>query len=302
MAGSTPSSNAAFGVINPFEPVTDVSQLSLANGMTAGYGDNDGNTSNPPLPWATPGGAGLNPYGGSPMWPPKRVGVMTNVASPGQQAYFLYFLYNPNEIQVSFSINTSQIPATILYSNLAGTNPVPALLQSQTVSWTLFFDRTYDMLYDTNPGENRGVLKDTAALYNILGSFNGQAGVPQALPVQVVFGQSDSGQLWGFTGFVSSVSIDYGIFRHNMIPSNCQVQLALTAVYVGPGVPTTTTSSTPANDLTLNSAGINQIGGTATATSPEGPPSPFGAGQSQSVGPGLPPTDVIPGGIKGLTG
>lgn len=259
MATSVPVANApngAFGM--PPVPgvairLTDLGNLSLANGMTAGFGDNDGNTSNPPLLGGQ--GAAVNPYGGDPNWPIQRVGVMRNAqnALPGNVINSLYFIFNPTQIGVSFSANASQIPPSYLFgsqpsdilggitagqSGTTNTSSVaPNLTQGQTVSWSLFFDRTYDMMYGgdgLDPDDNRGVLKDTAALYNLMGAFEGESGVPLSTLIQVVFGQTKSGQLWGFTGYIVGAQITYGIFRHNMIPSRCEVDVTMMATYIAP--------------------------------------------------------------------
>lgn len=245
------------------------SELTLANGMTAGLGAGSlfGITaySNPPLPAVSNTGAAINPYGGDPNWPIQRVGVMRNIPgslpNPGEVNY-LYFIYNPNQIVAAFATNLSSIPPAYLYGNQSQANvnaaqqgisdggtalanlgsstsasSVPNLTSSQTVSWSLIFDRTYDMMYDSNPNENRGVLKDTAALYSLMGTFESSGAVPISTPVEAVFGMTGSGQLWGFTGYISSVNITYGIFRHNMIPSRCEIDLQMVCTYVAAQAP-----------------------------------------------------------------
>jgi hypothetical protein len=240
------------------------SQLTLANGMTAGYGVNDGHLDNWPFDPATYGNWRLQP---------NRVGFIRNTISLGQGVagsfsgagsgqYTLYFMYNPNQISISWQTDPSQGSPLYLYgqdlSNSAnGAAPadsatVPAYATSQTVGWSLYFDRTYDMLYGNpegtgHPEEDRGVLKDVAALYNLMGTFvasgTGSA-VPFSTPCEVVFGQNGAGQLFGFTGYISSMNITYGIFRHDMIPSRAEVDLTLTATYVP-------------NQVVSNGAGLN---------------------------------------------
>jgi Contractile injection system tube protein len=232
--------------------------ISLANGMTAGYGDNDGNNFNPQ--------PAVGQYG---TWPyqPVRVGLMRNSVSiaptPSNPSgiYTLYFMYNPTMITVSWVTNPSQTPPLYLYAqDLSSATmaasatpsdngaPVPALANQQTVQFNLFFDRTYDMMFGNNeltaggPSSNeaamndRGVLKDVAALYNIMATFIGPAAVPVSAPVEVIFGQNHAGQLFGFTGYLTQFNIIYGIFRHDMIPSRCEIDLTLTATYVSNSV------------------------------------------------------------------
>lgn len=236
---SSPAStaNAAFAdVPGAGGRLGSLAGLSIANGLTAGYGVNDDHVDNPP---AYPG-----TYGGNPAWAPQRIGVLRNVPGtlPGGQVYSLYFIYNPNQIQTSFSTNTNALPAQYIYGSpneVQGESAgiVPNLTNGMAVSWTLLFDRTYDMLRDTNPEENRGVLRDTAAFYNLMGTFVSTAAVPLSTPCQVVFGQTGSGQLWGFTGYITSGNIVYGQFRHNMIPSRAQVDVQMQTTYIAPQVP-----------------------------------------------------------------
>ena len=280
--GELPSESAANSapiVGTLLDGAGSINTLTLAEGMTAGYGVNDGNYSNPLYPYNSQSGQALQPYGGDPTnWPITRIGQMRNVPNtlppPPNNAenwpgyYTLYFLYNPNQIQASFITNINNIPPLYLYgeqganagSTFGGSvtdglgtgsgihtvsqgssiQNVANLTQGQSISWSLIFDRTYDLLYQSNPDTNRGVLKDTAALYNIMGTFESTGAVPVSTPVQVVFAQTADGEVWGFTGYITSVNITYGIFRHNMIPSRCEVDLQMMTTYVAPQTPQAT--------------------------------------------------------------
>ena len=274
--------------------------LSLANGMTAGYGVNDGHVTNPP-PQAFQ-------YG---YWPlqPLRVGFMRNTISLSGAAgapnnpsgqYTLYFMYNPNQITIQWQTNPGAAAPTFLYgdtsagsdayqtafTNAGGTafpSVVPALAGAQTVGWSLYFDRTYDMMYGNSPGANpqddRGVLKDVAALYNLMGTFISQAATPVSAPVEVVFGQNADGQLFGFTGYLSQMTITYGIFRHDMIPSQCEVDLTLMATYVQNAVnsnsqpiPTSTPPTAVPVPLTVRGTPNVYGNGGNPPSGPQGPP------------------------------
>ena len=124
---------------------------------------------------------------------------------------------------------------------------VPNLVNGQTVSWTLLFDRTYDLIY-SDPrvagfDSDLGVLKDVAALYNIMGTFETQAAVPVSTPVQVAFAQTPAGGIFGFTGYIQNLSsITYGIFNGRMIPSRCEIQISMMTTYVPPTVPSAWTA------------------------------------------------------------
>lgn len=261
---------------------TSIDSLTLANGMTAGIGPEQ--QSNPQLghnlganlPWA---------WNAGPTGPPLRWGVMRtdprlalpNLSSlypyngtPGglnPASYYLYFLYNPTQIVDVMSVDTSTItPAQVVGQNPSSfVNPKPSVgaANSHSVSWSLFFDRTYDVLYSSNPGAERGVLKDVAALYNVMGAFTTGGTTPILYPVEVVFGQTAAGDIWGFTGFVSAATVTYGVFRYNMIPTRCTIDLTMTAVYLGPQVPSN--DAPPGSALNSN---LTQSGSGAPGTVP----------------------------------
>lgn len=228
--------------------------LTLAEGMTAGYGVNDGHYDNHPID-ARIWGGGMGVWSEEKhrqyMLKPKRVGLMQNISLNAPTAgggkkhkyepgvgngaiYRMYFMFNPSEIQAAFNFNSGQIPPQYLGGNVQ-------MIGGQTVSWSLFFDRTYEMAYSKKPENSRGVLQDVAALYNILGAFEpGANGIPFSYPVQVVFGQNQAGQLWGFAGYISAVNVTFGIFRWDMMPSRCEVDIAMTANYNLANIPATT--------------------------------------------------------------
>lgn len=229
------SSRTTVGVGKQLLPAA-LTHLTIMNGMTAGYGDNDNHTSNPP--------AAAGSYGGNPAWAPKRIGVMRNSVGSGlSKSYSLYFIFNPNTVTAQIGTTPGANPPNYY----AEDTTVPGLINTQTVSWSLIFDRTYDLLYgdkhNGDGGNSRGVLEDVAALYNIMGTYESGGGTPMSTMVEVAFAQEKSGQLWGFTGFITSATITYGIFRYDMIPSHAEVAITMQTVYIG-NAPTTKKSKT----------------------------------------------------------
>ena len=285
-----------------------LSELSLANGMTAGYGVQDGHNDNWPVDPTgklyggnRTGGPGSTAYGNI-----QRIGFIRNVLSvsndPGNPTglYTLYFMFNPNLISVNWQTNPAQGSPLYLYGQdlssasttaagagaSADSSTVPSYATAQTVGWSLYFDRTYDMMYGSTPGGNpeddRGVLKDVAALYNLMGTFiapNSGSAVPFSTPCEVVFGQNGAGQLWGFTGYISTLQIQYGIFRHDMIPSRAEVDITLTATYVpsqvtpGGGASTNPTGGSGGSVInSLNAPAATSGYGTGLLGAVNGPP------------------------------
>jgi hypothetical protein len=261
------------------------STLTLANGMTAGYGVQDGHSDNWPFDPRIFGQWRLQPT---------RVGFIRNVQSVSNDPtnpsglYTLYFMYNPNQISINWMTNPQQGSPLYLYGqdlssaattasqagSTADSSTVPSYATAQTVGWSLYFDRTYEMMYGENggaPQDDRGVLKDVAALYNLMGTFiapNTGSAVPFSTPCEVVFGQNGAGQLFGFTGYISTLAITYGIFRHDMIPSRAEVDISLTATYVSSQVPAAgapITASNTAAAVAASSPLLNSLVG-------QGPP------------------------------
>jgi hypothetical protein len=314
MATSTPTSpvsgpNASFVTQYNNGKIATINNLTLANGMTAGWGDNDGNTHNP-LPLGDYNLTGIDPYGhwSSTRWPVQRLGIMRNILNMGpvdaagnQLNYSLYFIFNPNEIQVQFQVNTGNIPPQYLYGPGSGQSqgntgatatgdfgtqaPVASLASAQSISWSLLFDRTYDMLYGNpgdNPDLNRGVLKDVAALYNLMGTFQ-QFGYPASYPVEVVFGVTADSQVWGFTGFITQLDITYPNFRRNMIPSRAQVDLGMSVSYIGPQVPGSGTTAAQSG------AAVGQLPTNVQTIIAHSPPNIQAAARYQATNPSPPP-------------
>jgi hypothetical protein len=272
MATSTPlPSHSVSGGVNP---------LTLPAGMTAGIGpEQQYNNPYPP-----------EQYGGAfPQYKLRRSGILrripfsqlsntgqtnaqlqgtakiTSSALPNEiyDSYWLNFLYNPNEIDVSFSIDASNLPTAGMLSNKSGIPyvPAPGALTGQQITWTLFFNRTYDMIKGT-PGSSRGVLQDVAAFYNVLGTFSTYGITPILLPVQVMFGMTSGdsaipgGAIWGFTGFITTAQITYGQFRYDMIPSMAEIAVTMSAMYLPLGVPSSDPPQTGAGKTAQQIAAV----------------------------------------------
>src|SRR5215472_728707 len=62
------------------------------------------------------------------------------------------FMYNPQQIQAAFAVESNQAQAAMLY-NAPGASAVLAIPLSQSVAWTLYFDRTYEVNYSRPNGK-----------------------------------------------------------------------------------------------------------------------------------------------------
>lgn len=146
----------------------------------------------------------------------------------------LNFLYNPNTITHSYSMDPNSIPPE---ARVALDKATPNLISGQSVAWKLYFNRQYDVADPRgDPDRKSGVLADIAALERMMGVTLPGEGI-QAVPLLVVFGTTanlwDSavgvagGRPFAYWGFISSLTINYLMFTHRMIPTVCEVDIQL---------------------------------------------------------------------------
>ncbi|MEU1816086.1 hypothetical protein ABZ543_12945 [Streptomyces roseifaciens] len=174
--------------------------------------------------------------------------------------YTLYFLYNPSAISVSHSIDAANqvMPAYTRSDNDKGT---PLVAAGGSLSFSLLFDRTYEMSDSSKATEMRGqvgVAIDVHVLYNMLGvnapqvlwnqasasgGTSGDAsvdaknitGIMQMNPVWIYFApklQTQHIQLPNLSkmvyfGYVNSMNIAYTHFTQSMMPVRCAVSLSV---------------------------------------------------------------------------
>jgi hypothetical protein len=96
------------------------------------------------------------------------------------------FLYNPSTISTDFVIANGSLQAGMMFP-LGGTTPILATPLQQTVSWQLYFDRTYELNYGTGAG----------------GAGTGKQNDPGVLGVQ-----ADVVAFMQFTGMLSGSTAD----------------------------------------------------------------------------------------------
>lgn len=166
------------------------------------------------------------------------------------------FLYNPSVVNVSHSVNQNVLTdqnAINPYDVTAGEQLLPL---QQTVSFSLLFDRTYEM-WDASKlsGDarknvpSRGVAWDVLSLYKITGiaspidvsaaessssgavqssSFtkgsnsNSATGPMLYVPVYITFGPT-----LDFYGIIQELDVQYTHWTTRMIPTRCQVDVSV---------------------------------------------------------------------------
>lgn len=147
--------------------------------------------------------------------------------SSRERSRSLNFLYNPNTITHTYSMDTSSIPPDY---RPGVDKETPNLITGQSVAWKLYFNRQYDVVDPgDDPDRRNGVLADVQALERVMGSYRPGEGVA-ASPALVVFGASggaDGGVPFAYWGWISSLSVNYYQFTHRMIPTVAEVDIQL---------------------------------------------------------------------------
>lgn len=233
----------------------------------------------------------------------------------GTNIFTCYFLFNPTEIDLEYSFDTTVTGALnpIFVANGATTN-TQGLMLNQTQSFTLLFDRTYDLWAGKN-GLNYanclnggpytfGAQWDVWAIERLVGVYGqasgqGPSGPPAGSICTVQFGgagvqNSQTGYLtlgdtgastatiqpWvNFNGWMTEFQVEYTRFDSNMVPSRAAVSLSFMQVYSQP-----VSYNTAPQDQTFGSGGGNGSSGTGAAASQ----SPVGSTENLPGGTGAP--------------
>lgn len=142
----------------------------------------------------------------------------------GKKQRKVYFQYNPTTISINYGIDTSVYPSDDK-SPLDTAPPLGAT--AQTISWTLYFNRTYEMLQ----GDKKvGVMADVQSLEYLLGARNGQG--LAAREIIVCFGMTRSGKPLAFGGWISDLNVEFLQFTSRMMPTVAMVQVGMVRRYL----------------------------------------------------------------------
>lgn len=182
------------------------------------------------------------------------------------------FLYNPSSVTATFNMSTAG--PTIQFPN-AGDTADPRVQLNQTASWSLLFDRTYELwgqykpdgtpIQSPGPNNNNpavyGVLADLYQLQQFTGmtmayspdgqlghklsttSLIGRQGILQLIPSYVYFGGKKN---LAYYGYVTEWDYTITHWTQYMIPMRCLVDISWTmlppignqtTVTGGPGFP-----------------------------------------------------------------
>jgi hypothetical protein len=161
--------------------------------------------------------------------------------------YVLNFLYNPTTVSASHSLDNALITGQ-------GKNPLdtttPNVPLAQEVSFSLLFDRTYelwDATYANSEVGQRGVMMDVLALYRmvqitappsvdadgtvhsgVVSPSNSPAFFRPRGPMLQTPLRCNIGDPLSYYGYIDTINITYTHWSHAMIPMRCQVDIDFT--------------------------------------------------------------------------
>jgi hypothetical protein len=157
------------------------------------------------------------------------------------------FMFNPESVSATFATESTTAQAAMLY-NAPGASDILAVPLAQSVAWTLYFDRTFEVNYSKpantlNDPAIIGVQADVVQMMQFTGMLSNQAaglqniktphvnkgGVMMNIFSWVYFGQNVtppggrysktiSENRLGYYGFVSGWDVTYTAFTQNMVP------------------------------------------------------------------------------------
>ncbi len=204
------------------------------------------------------------------------------------------YLFNPSEIISNFAIGdtTAQILQQYPYQGASNINAMP---MNQTASWTVYFDRTYELAAGAastssmnDPGVI-GVQADVLQLMQFTGMLSqvsigettaiastipqGQTLSPMAQVMswayfgsQVASGANALQSQLAYYGTISAFSVDYTSFNQNMVPRQCSIQISFTMYSP---YQSTALSTSAANQGVLNQQfGLSNFSSSATIGNP----------------------------------
>lgn len=171
----------------------------------------------------------------------------------------VHFLYNPSTVSADFSLSDASVGATLLFPN-AHDNADLRVPLSQTVSFSLIFDRTYELWQSYNPDgtpkQNIGPDNNNPAVVGVLadilqmeqftgmtvgytsgpspqhsqnnkqgGDFANKQGILQLIPSYLYFGGQQS---LSFYGYITDWNFQITHWTKNMVPMRCIINISWT--------------------------------------------------------------------------
>lgn len=215
-------------------------------------------------------------FGGAPTLYPTAKLVRGGMGEMVINKFKCYFMMNPEQISVVAGINTDMLSPFQQTSDFWKSGGY--WVTNQTISFTLYFNRMYEVwmgdIHGPNGGpgpSDEGCRWDIRALERLMGIFdatangggstglgnNGWGEWPASqLPLQVVFGSKNALR---FQGVINSLDYTFTIFDANMVPVEAYADVEVMRVYL----PTMSGAD-------LVSSLVGQTGQSGSATNPNG--------------------------------
>jgi hypothetical protein len=186
-------------------------------------------------------------FGPAPTLAPATKLVRGGIGELLAKKFKCYFMMNPAQISVSVDISTSVLSPLLQNPDVYQSSGYP--ISNQTLSFTLYFNRMYEVWRGNVHGPNggpgpsdEGVRWDTRSLERLMGVLDaddsGAAtglgtngwGMAQAqmLPLQIAFGGQKSIR---FQGWITNFDYYFTLFSADMIPIEAYAEIQVMRVY-----------------------------------------------------------------------
>lgn len=133
------------------------------------------------------------------------------------------FLFNPSTVNSDYNVGNATLQAAMMYQVPGDTGNLLAPLQ-QTVSWSLYFDRTYELNYGGNSSavNDPAIIGVQADVYQFL-QFTGVLAALGGAQATQVFGTPTNGNLGATTGGIMMMMPCYVFFGNALHQLNQNV-------------------------------------------------------------------------------
>lgn len=133
-----------------------------------------------------------------------------------------YFLFNPNQISVSYGVHGSAKPTDEIdpEANKGGVGGPSEM----GLGFKLMFDRSYEVAYN---GSKQGVLKDVETLENMCGITNLRPFLTKVEIFRFVMGHN-----FVFYAWIERLGVEYINFSQDMVPMRCSIEIGATVYAV----------------------------------------------------------------------
>lgn len=166
----------------------------------------------------------------------------------------IHYLYNPSTVEADYAISDASVAASLLFPN-PGDHADLRVPLSQTVSWSILFDRTYELWgsysNDGNPLHSNGADKNNPQVVGVMADiiqmqqftgmtvgyasggiptttnnpFTGRQGIIQMIPSYAFFGGPNN---LTYYGYISEWNAQITHWTEFMVPMRCVIDISFT--------------------------------------------------------------------------